>query len=401
MKTAVLIARKDLRIALRDKSIFILGLIAPLALATIFGLILNPITEAEFTAEYVVVDLDGGPIAEAFGEALAGLESAEFATIRYVDTVEEAEEQVEVGSDAFAEEGAAQANAAFIIPEGMSEKVLAGESAELQVIGAQGSELAGQVAYSVAQSFASELAAVQVAVTVALPVDTEPDPAQVAGLAQEAAQVPNPVSVDDVSTSTKLLDQGTSMAAGMAVMFLFFTVTFGVTGLLEEKRLGTMDRLMAAPINRRTVIYGKAITTFILGFSATVVLWIASTLILGADWGHPVGVLILILAVVLSALGILAVVAATAKTQEQAVNFGAMIAMILAFLGGTFFPVSQVGGWIETLSLATPHAWFLRGLGDLQGGDIFAIWPSVVALLLFGLVTGAIAWPFLTRGVER
>ena len=80
----------------------------------------------------------------------------------------------------------------------------------------------------------------------------------------------------------------------------------------------------------------------------------------------------------------LPIVAATAKTQEQAINFGAMIAMVLAFLGGTFFPVSQVGGWIETLSLLTPHAWFLRGLGDLQAGDLSAIWPSVLALLAFG-----------------
>jgi ABC-2 type transport system permease protein len=187
----------------------------------------------------------------------------------------------------------------------------------------------------------------------------------------------------------------------MAIFFLFFTVSFGVSGLLEEKRIGTMDRLLAAPINRRAIIVGKALTSFVLGVVSMTVLWIATTLMLDADWGDPVGVMILIMAAVISAMGILAVVAATAKTQEQASNFQAIIALVLAFLGGTFFSLSQVGGWVEKLSLLTPHAWFLRGLGDLQGGELSAIWPSVLALLAFGLITGGIAWPFLTRGVER
>ena len=401
MRTAFLIARKDLRQRARDRSAFIFGIIAPLGLAILFGFIMNPLSNAEFHAEYVIVDLDGGPIAEAFGETLDGIEEGGIATIRAVDTVAEAEEQVETGSDAFADDDALKADAAFIIPEGMSEAVLSGETAEMSVIGAAGSELAGQVAYSVATGFASELGAVQVAVKTALPGDQEPDPAQVGLLAQQAAEVENPITLEDVSATTKQLDGSTYMAAAMAIFFLFFTVSFGVSGLLEERRIGTMDRLLAAPINRRAIIAGKALTSFVLGVVSMTVLWIATTLILDAEWGDPVGVMILIIAAVISAMGILAVVAATAKTQDQASNFQAIIAVVLAFLGGTFFSLSQVGGWLEKLSLLTPHAWFLRGLGDLQGGDLSAIWPSVLALLAFGLITGGIAWPFLTRVVDR
>ena len=39
-----------------------------------------------------------------------------------------------------------------------------------------------------------------------------------------------------------------------------------------------------------------------------------------------------------------------------------------AMLGGTFFPVAQAGGLLATLSLATPQAWFLRGIENLAGG---------------------------------
>ena len=229
----------------------------------------------------------------------------------------------------------------------------------------------------------------------------EPDPRAVGLLALEAAETDNPISVEDVSASTKQLDSSTYLAAGMAVFFLFFTVSFGVSGLLEERRLGTMNRLLAAPISRNSIILGKALTSFVLGIVSMTVLVVATTLMLGADWGNPIGVALLVFGAVLAAMGILALVAALARTPDSASNMQAIIALVLAFLGGTFFTISQVGGWLETLSLFTPHAWFLRGLGDLQGGDINAVWPAFFALLGFALITMAIAYPFLRRSVNR
>ncbi len=60
MRAALLIARKDLRERMRDKSAFLFGIVAPLGLAVIFSFIFTPIQNAVFHAEYVVVDLDGG-----------------------------------------------------------------------------------------------------------------------------------------------------------------------------------------------------------------------------------------------------------------------------------------------------------------------------------------------------
>jgi ABC-2 type transport system permease protein len=411
VQAALLIARKDLRQRLRDRSAFIYGIVAPLGLALLFSFIYGPIDDATFEAEYVLVDQDGGEIADAFGEALAGLEDDGVAVVRPVETVEIAREQVETGSDAFAGEDEAAADAAFVIPEGFSESLLAGEAVEITVIGAAGSELAAQVAYSVAQGFASELAAVDVAVRTVMPdaveaMAEEPPgsmtPEMLAGaLAADAAATANPITLEDVSASTKQLDMTTYLAAGMAVFFLFFTVSFGVSGLLEERRIGTMLRLLAAPVSRTSIIIGKALTAFVLGIVSMTVLVVASSLAMGAEWGNPLGVALLVVAAVIAAMGILAVVAAVAKNQEQAGNFQAIIAIVLAFLGGTFFAVAQVGGFMETLSLLTPHAWFLRGLGDLQGGDVADIVPSLLALLAFGLVTGGIAWFFLQRAVGR
>ena len=64
----------------------------------------------------------------------------------------------------------------------------------------------------------------------------------------------------------------------------------------------------------------------------------------------------------------MALVATFARTPDQAQSWQSMVALVLGMLGGTFFPVAQAGGLLAALSLATPQAWFLRGIENLAGG---------------------------------
>ena len=61
------------------------------------------------------------------------------------------------------------------------------------------------------------------------------------------------------------------------------------------------------------------------------------------------------------------VIAATATSPDGAGNLGAIIAVILGMLGGTFFPIGQGNDLLARLSYLTPHAWFMRGLADHVG----------------------------------
>jgi ABC-2 type transport system permease protein len=213
-----------------------------------------------------------------------------------------------------------------------------------------------------------------------------------AGLVAQASRMPSPVSVEDVSAARKELDAKTYVAAGMAVFFLFFTVQFGVASLLDERKEGTLARLLAAPISRRSVLGGKVLTSFLLGIISMTVLIVAAGLFLGAHWGNPAGVAILVLAGVTAATAVMMLVATVAKTSEQAGTWQTIIALVLGMLGGSFFPVSQAGGFFAKASLATPHAWFLRGLGDLAGGaGPAAVLPAAAAILVFAAVVGGIA----------
>jgi ABC-2 type transport system permease protein len=105
---------------------------------------------------------------------------------------------------------------------------------------------------------------------------------------------------------------------------------------------------------------------------------------------------------VLSAVGIMGLVAAVAKTPEGAGNLGAIIAVILGMLGGVFFQLGSGDDLLSRLTLITPHAWFMEGLASLADGAPWtAALPAVGAIMVFALVTGAISWVLLRRRFIR
>jgi ABC-2 type transport system permease protein len=309
-----------------------------------------------------------------------------------VQTRQEAVDLVDV--EPFSDEEGA--DAAFVIPPGFSDAVQSERPAELEVITGQGGVGSG-VAVSFAEQYASELTYARIAVSSYESLGGEGDRFEV-GL--RALAVPSPVVLEDLEAASKVLSSKTFYSAGLAIFFLFFTVQIGVNSLLDERHDGTLNRLLAAPMRRTTIIAGKGVMAFVLGLVSMVVLVVATTLLFGADWGNPFGVTLLILAAIVAAMGIMAVVAGLAKTPEQAGNYSSMVAVVLGFLGGTFFPVGQAGGLLSQLRFVTPHAWFMQGLGDLAGGNVADVLPAVGALILFGVITGAIALAILRRGLQ-
>ncbi len=397
MSAALTIALKDLKQRLRDRSAYITGIVAPLGLALVFGFVLNPLSDFEFNATYAVVDLDQGPISQLFTEGvLAGAEGVDLVA---VDTVEEAASLVDAEVTPLGgTEGEQSADAVFIFPAGFSDAAQSEESIAIQVIGNQGSQTNAGIAVALAEGFASELTSVRVAVATIENLEQAGVDRFATGVM--ALQTANPVSVVDDTAATKQLDGITFYAAGMAIFFLFFTMQAGVTGMLEERRTGTMARLLSSPIPRVSVLAGKLLSAFVVGIVSMTVLLIATTLIVGADWGSPIGVALLILAGVVAALGIVALVAGFASNAEQAAGVSTMVGIVLGFLGGTFFDVSQAGGVIASLRFLSPHGWFMQGLADLRSGDLMVILLPVVAMLLFGLVAGSFGVLRLKKGMH-
>jgi ABC-2 type transport system permease protein len=380
VRAAFVIAAKDLRQKLRDRSVLLMAVLAPLGLAFLFSMMIPD--QDTFHTTYAVVDLDHGDVARGLVDGpLAGLSSAGVATL--VTTATEA--------DARAAVDAKDVAAAIVIPAGFSADVRAGRPARLLVIGGS-STLPAEIARSVLVGFGSQVTAVQVAVGTALAAaGASADPSLATELAAAAVAAPAPIATRAGETADRVASSKTYYGASMAVMFVFFAAQFGVLGLLAERRNGTLARMLAAPIAPATILLGKVLVSLVVATISMSVIVVATTLLLGAHWGDPLAVAALVVAAAMAATGIATLVVGFARTEEQAGSFIAVAALTLAILGGSFFRMSQAPEGMAALSVITPHAWFLRGINDLAaGGGIAVVAPSLAVLAAVGLVTGGI-----------
>jgi ABC-2 type transport system permease protein len=208
-------------------------------------------------------------------------------------------------------------------------------------------------------------------------------------LASAVATRPPSARVTDATGGSEGIDPKTQVAAGMATFFLFFSVQFGVLGLLQERRQGTLPRLLVAPVPPWQVLTSKLLVSLVIGLAAMVTLALFSTWLLGAHWGSPLGVAMLILSGVLAAVATVSLVVGVAKTPEQAGAMQAVVALVLGILGGAFFSMARAGGVAGVATRLTPHFWFNEGLVRLTGGrDWTSALAPAGALLVFTVVVG-------------
>ena len=378
MRAAWLICSKDLRSRVRDRSVFLVGVVVPLALAFIFNAVFSGAAAGAGVISLGIATADNGTTARHLVSEIAdAIGTGGFIAVHREPDQTTARTLVSRG----------KLDAAIIIPAGFSAAVQANGATSLHVVGNADEPISSQVARSVAEGFAADINRVRVSVATTLG-SSPPTPVAVRALIAKAQSAGTPVSVEDVSTKSKQLNPKSFYAAGMAVFFVFFTVQFGITGLLEERVNGTLARLVAAPIRRSSILFAKLLTSLLLGLVSMAVLVVSTSLLFGASWGDPVGVAVLVVTAVLAATGVMSLVATAAKTADQASNWQSVVAAVLGLLGGTFFPVSQAPGVLSKLTFVAPQAWFLRGLGDLRAGSLHVIWVPALAMVGFAAVTG-------------
>lgn len=374
MRTVTVVAGKDLRQQLRSGTLLVFAVVLPLGLALLFNTILGG--EQQFRARYAVLDEDRGALAASFtDQVLTPLATLDTFEVTPVASREQAVRRTDEGEFA----------ATFVIPAGFTEAVQAGRPATLTVIGNPDAGIAVQIAREIARSYTTELRSVQLAVATAARGDPATEPAELA--ARAAAMAPPVVLEADPSAGSRQLDSPTYFAAGMSVFFLFFTAMLSVSQLLAERQEGTMARLLAAPVTRTAVLAGKLLATVGIGLAAMAVLVGSSSLLLGADWGDPRGLIPLVVSAVLAATALMTLVGSFATTTEQATNWMSVLAVLFGLFGGSFVPLAQLGN-LGVVSYFTPHRWFLQGLSDLASGDpTVALTPTLV---LTGIAAAAL-----------
>jgi ABC-2 type transport system permease protein len=77
--------------------------------------------------------------------------------------------------------------------------------------------------------------------------------------------------------------------------------------------------------------------------------------------------------------------------------------LIFGLLGGSFFDITMLPKWVQTISKVSPNAWGMEGFLDLaRGGGIASVRTPVIALLIMGAVLFIAASFWLSkRGLAR
>lgn len=392
MRTVVWIAAKDLRQRMRDRSALVLGFVAPLLVATLMSAAFSGADD--FHADLAVADADGGAVALALTELLAGPELAEVFTVIAVD---------ESAARSVLDDG--EVDAVIVIPEGWSQAVMAGAGAELVVLATVDRPLAGEVAAAVAEGFTGQLQAVRLSVATASMVEGPTDPAAQAELAEAAAQAAErtpALELVDVSLGGRELRAISYFAPGMGIFFLFFAIGFAARGYFAERTGSTLDRMLAAPVTSGQVLAGKALSVFAYGGCSLGVMAAVTSLAFGARWGSPLAAGVLALAMVASVVALAAMVMTVARSERQADGLSSIVVFGLSLLGGNFFFVGGAHRAIRWLTLATPNGWALRGFTDLAtGSPATSVVGPVLAIVAFTSVVTALAWWGARRAVVR
>ena len=387
MRAAFVIARKDLRQRFRDRSAIVIGIVAPIVIAALMSLAFHGVDKFGFTMG--VVNLDRGPIA-------AGLvKSLHEPGLRTVVTPRE------IGSVAAAR-AAIRANkigAALVIPAGFSADVLANKPASMTTIRSGNNAIAGDVTTSIASSFVAQVNADRLALVTALAAGA---PAGgISHLAKAVAKLTIPVQVVQRPIGAHELKVISYYSPGMAMFFLFFTISYVARSFFAERSQGMVERMRAAPVRPVEILAGKALSVLVYGGLSLLIVGVVTSLAFGANWGPVLPALVLGAVLVLAVVCLTGLVIGVSKTPRQADGIGAVLVFGLSLLGGNFFFISQAPSAMKHLALLTPNGWALRGFTDLAtlGGGFGTIAEPVLAIAAFSIIVAAIAVVFAPRAV--
>lgn len=402
MKKVLLIGWKDVTLAFRDSTALILMLAAPFALTLGLGLVTGRFAGTGSggvgSIPVVLVDEDGGALGELLVEVFESEELSALVTTAVLDDAERARQLVDDD----------EVTAAVIVPTGFSEAVLGtapgGDVPRITVYANPTRPTGVGVVDAIVSEFTHRVEAGRVGVQVTVsqlldggllsPEEAARYGAEVAERQAARLEGGGSISLREMRADGEVasFDVLAYLAPGMALMFLMYTVAHGGRTLLAERAQGTLPRLLVTPTSTSQVLAGKVLGVYLTGVAQVLILVGASTLLFGLDWGDPLGVLVLVLAAVVGAVGWGALITSLARTPGQVASVGSAVMLTFGILGGSFISLDLMPSWLRALSNVTPNAWGLDGFLALSlGGRLVDVLDNVAGLVVMGLVLFAVS----------
>ena len=367
----VYIALIEFKLFLNNRAELAFSIALPILLfALMYGALSS---ESEVFTPASVVDLDGGPKAR---ELVARL-----------DSLAEVEVEERTETDADAELDRSAILFAVIIPEGFSEALEAGETAPLVFRQRGNGGDTGQIVSAIVRGVARGMAAesrIERQVREALANSgTAPERIEAEIRTQVEALRTNPPVVVDVRRFDETgrphpnpppEGEGTSgdglfsrLLPGLIVMFVMFSVTLASQAMVEERRTGTLERLMTTRLGVNQLFTGKFLSGVSRAMFQTVVM-LSLAFVVFRPGGALAFVELLAFALLASAAftGVALVIGAVARTRNQATWAAVFFTLLMVVFSGTFFEIAE-GSLMHSISRATINAYAIDAMQNIIG----------------------------------
>jgi ABC-type multidrug transport system permease subunit len=181
---------------------------------------------------------------------------------------------------------------------------------------------------------------------------------------------------------------------GTLVMFtLLILLTSGAAMLVDDREKQLLRRLASAPLTRGQVVMGKWAGRMALAtVQIAVAIGVSFTPLFDMNWGQAFPMVVVILlawGALCTSLALL--LGSLARTDSQAGNLGALATMTLAALGGCWWPIEVAPSWMQQLQVFTPTGWTMDALHKLISFDM--VWQSALPhLATLVIATFLVGW---------
>jgi len=225
--------------------------------------------------------------------------------------------------------------------------------------------------------------------------------------AQLGESQPIEVETVDLQGETREFDALQYFAPSMAIMFMTFAMAAGAASILSEAQHWTLQRILTTPTPRWVFMGGKLLGMYAVGLLQMGALIVSTSLFAlllgrhGSIWGtNGVGLALMVVAVTFAGTSLGLLIAALAKTPEQASTYSTVALFLLAMLGGTFIPIENLPAALSWLPKITLNYWGIQGFVALsyERASVAQIGEHVAVLLGMGAVLFAVSlWRFDRR----
>jgi ABC-2 type transport system permease protein len=191
-------------------------------------------------------------------------------------------------------------------------------------------------------------------------------------------------------------DPRANTSAGQLITWVFIPL-LGISGLFAyERQQGTLRRVLTTPTSKATFLFGTITGQVAMALVQMTLLILFGRFAFGLHWGNPLALAIILICSALAAAAIGTTMGAFIKTEGQATGLSVMTGMVMAMMGGCWYPIELFPSAVQNIARILPTTWAMQGLLDLvlRGGGLVDILPEAAVLLAFAAV-------FFSIGVIR